>query len=117
MRHDNTLKEKDETGADLESEQTSSPIHHPQHNPPSPSPRRSPAPIDADALLHPTNTDPKQMHYGWSGPWCAERFQDDTSKNGSNPRDLDRWANDLAQYNFRMEAMAGNLPGVKRASW
>ncbi|RBR25344.1 uncharacterized protein FIESC28_01781 [Fusarium coffeatum] len=26
------------------------------------------------------------------------------------------WTND-AQYNFRMEAMAGNLPGVKRASW
>ncbi|KAK2936824.1 hypothetical protein FoTM2_000040 [Fusarium oxysporum f. sp. vasinfectum] len=23
----------------------------------------------------------------------------------------------MTRYNFRMEAMAGNLPGVKRASW
>jgi small subunit ribosomal protein S14 len=23
----------------------------------------------------------------------------------------------LVQYNFRMEALAGNLPGVKKASW
>lgn len=23
----------------------------------------------------------------------------------------------LVQYNFRLEAMSGNLPGVKRASW
>lgn len=29
---------------------------------------------------------------------------------------MDLVANEV-QFNFRMEAMAGNLPGVKRASW
>lgn len=95
--------------------QASPPIHHPQHHPPSSSPRRSPAAADADALLHPPDPDPKPMHHGRPGSRCAERLQADESKPPRRATN-DPGSNKL-QFNFRMEAIAGNLPGVKRASW
>jgi len=29
----------------------------------------------------------------------------------------DSMANPVSQFNFRQQALAGNLPGVKKASW
>ncbi|KAH7269156.1 uncharacterized protein BKA55DRAFT_531821 [Fusarium redolens] len=79
-------------------QQTSSPIHYPQHNPP---PR-----VRAEAQLQLT-----QMH-------CYTRptqIRNRCIMGGQGRGVLSDFK--MTRYNFRMEAMAGNLPGVKRASW
>jgi len=56
--------------------QTGSPLHDPQHHPPSAHPRASAAPADANALLHATDADPESMYHGREGKRCFSGFQD-----------------------------------------
>ncbi|PNY23760.1 37S ribosomal protein MRP2, mitochondrial [Tolypocladium capitatum] len=96
-------------------QQTSAAVHHPKHDSHAPSARRSPAAADADALLHPPDADPEPLHHGRPGPRCPERLQNVKSEDVQVG--LRCLVADGGQFNFRMQAMAGNLPGVKRASW
>jgi hypothetical protein len=47
--------------------QTSTTIHHPEHDSSSTNSSRSPASADPDALLHPPDSDPRAMSARWQG--------------------------------------------------
>ena len=96
--------------------QTSPPLHHPQHNPPGPVPRHRPAAADPDALLHTPDPDPEPVYSRWQGARYLQRLQDVKSASFSFLHISGSGAN-VEQYNFRLQALAGNLPGVKKASW
>ena len=58
-------------------EQTSSPLHHPQHHSPPTSPRDRTVAISADALLYSVHAGQESVYNGWEGERCFwERFQD-----------------------------------------
>ncbi|KAJ3463563.1 hypothetical protein MRS44_008349 [Fusarium solani] len=83
---------------ETESVQTSPPLYHPQYHT---SPR-----VRAEAQLQLT-----QMH-------CYTRptqIRNRCIMGGQGRGVLSDFK--MTRYNFRMEAMAGNIPGVKRASW
>jgi len=97
------------------SHQTSTQIHDQKYHTPTAYPRASTTPTIANALLHPSYANQEQMYSRRQGKRCIQRFQ-----NGQST--CDQWWTSLAglmisQYQFRMHALAGKLPGVTKASW
>jgi hypothetical protein len=60
---------------DLE-QQTSSAVHNPQSEPPRPNKSPGATPIDPNALLHSSNTNPEQMYSRGEGSGYFEGLQD-----------------------------------------
>jgi hypothetical protein len=124
--------------------QTSPSLHHPKYIPSSANTNTGPAPTGADALLHEIDTDQESMYNGRSGKRCTEGFQNGSCKSktireaapgteagspgiGSMATPTEPTLHciasvransySLVQFQFRMNALEGNIPGVKKASW
>lgn len=99
----------------LTDNQTSTAVPRPEHLPASTNTRTSTITTLSDALLHPADPDTESMCYGRCSKRCLSGVQDGKGESSSE-RGSEETV-DLVQYQFRMNALAGNLPGVKKASW
>lgn len=100
-------------------------VHYPEHDAGAAREGRGAASALADALLHARDAGAEQVYPGGQDEGYPAGFQDVEGEFARPPWSREgeefgmglRTVLTVAQYNFRLQALEGNLPGVKKASW